>query len=538
MRLDRLWIKDFKNLRDVTIDFDESHWITVLIGWNGAGKSNVLEAVLTIFRDLLMGENAKGAKRKPSFTFKLDYKIRDTCVSLAANAEGNPSYQVRVSKAAEKAAEAIPAGKELSSAEFFKSIDQYIPEYIFGYYSGASNRFASLFDKYVAGYDKRLRAGEDPGFKKLFYAMPVHSNFVLLSFILNESKITNDFLSRQLGMQEGGIDSVLFVLKEPSWAKSSREGDARFWNARGVVSKFLSDIYDVSLAPLRFKRRVDTTMWNKSEKEFLYLYIKDLASLKKTAIGLKPREYFQKLESTYVSELIEEVRIRVKLKKNDGSVTFKELSEGEQQLLTVLGLLKFTAEEESLFLLDEPDTHLNPKWSVEYLKTLEKFIGKDDGKENSHIVLTTHNPMAVAELVKEQVQILKRDDKTLKISVHSPDVDPRGMGYAGVITSEMFGLESSVDSYTQGMLEEKRLLSLKAKLSATDQKKLKDLNTKMESLGFRYEVRDPDYTRFLRERYESRPQKSIKKATAGSKKKAAALIKAVMKENDVVKGKK
>ncbi|TOM44863.1 hypothetical protein CGH75_27395, partial [Vibrio parahaemolyticus] len=71
-----------------------------------------------------------------------------------------------------------------------------------------------------------------------------------------------------------------------------------------------------------------------------------------------PSEFFQDLESTYVSELISEVRIRVKLKKNDGSVTFRELSEGEQQLLTVLGLLRFTAEDESLFLLDEPDTHL------------------------------------------------------------------------------------------------------------------------------------------------------------------------------------
>ncbi|MBT2916817.1 AAA family ATPase, partial [Vibrio anguillarum] len=88
-----------------------------------------------------------------------------------------------------------------------------------------------------------------------------------------------------------------------------------------------------------------------------------------------------------------EVRIRVKLKKNDGSVTFRELSEGEQQLLTVLGLLRFTAEEESLFLLDEPDTHLNPKWSVDYIDYLNKFVNSGSkGENNSHIVLTTHNP--------------------------------------------------------------------------------------------------------------------------------------------------
>lgn len=61
MRLDYLKIgsaKDshthqFKNLKDVSIDFDEKEWITVVIGWNGTGKSNVLEALAVIFGDLL-----------------------------------------------------------------------------------------------------------------------------------------------------------------------------------------------------------------------------------------------------------------------------------------------------------------------------------------------------------------------------------------------------------------------------------------------------------------------------------------------------
>ncbi len=57
MRLHWLWIDEYKNLKDVTIDFDQGEWITVVIGWNGTGKSNVLEALATLFRDLIMGEN-------------------------------------------------------------------------------------------------------------------------------------------------------------------------------------------------------------------------------------------------------------------------------------------------------------------------------------------------------------------------------------------------------------------------------------------------------------------------------------------------
>lgn len=523
MRIDKFWINEFKNLKDVSIDFDQNHWITVVIGWNGTGKSNVLEALLTLFRDLVLGENGKGKKNFPSFGYKLRYKIRGKWVNIHADPEAG--YRINI----EDSRKSNGGASNVSTSKFFQERDEFLPEYIFGYYSGESKRFANLFEKYTLKYDKKLRSGDDPGPKKLFYALPVHSNFVLLSFILNETALTKKFLSQQLGLESEGIDSVLFILREPPW--KSKSGDSRFWYARGVVSEFLAKIYDISLAPLRLTRRIDQTLWNKEYKEFLYLYVKDLEALKKTAVGLTPRQYFQNLESTYVSELIEEVRIKVKLRRNDGSITFKELSEGEQQLLTVLGLLRFTAEEESLFLLDEPDTHLNPRWSVDYLKLLEDFVSKESGKDNSHIILTTHNPLAVAELVKEQVQILKRNKDNLKITAHSPEINPRGMGYAGVITSDMFGLDAAVDSHTQGLLEEKRVISTKKSLNKNEKNRLHQINGELEGLGFRYEVRDPVFTEFLKLRYQDKALKSQKRELSQeSKKKIKTLIKNTLQE--------
>ena len=77
MRLDKLTIgsendspnHQFKNLKNVTIDFDQDHWVTVVIGWNGTGKSNVLEALAIIFRDLI------AKKRSPEFAFQLEYRM-------------------------------------------------------------------------------------------------------------------------------------------------------------------------------------------------------------------------------------------------------------------------------------------------------------------------------------------------------------------------------------------------------------------------------------------------------------------------------
>ncbi|MDT4289553.1 AAA family ATPase [Methylomonas sp. MO1] len=77
--------------------------------------------------------------------------------------------------------------------------------------------------------------------------------------------------------------------------------------------------------------------------------------MRQFARDLSPDELFKMLESTLLSEIISEVNIRVKVASSDEPLTFRELSEGEQQLLTVLGLLKFTGGKDSLFLLDEPD---------------------------------------------------------------------------------------------------------------------------------------------------------------------------------------
>ncbi|MFH4346997.1 AAA family ATPase, partial [Acinetobacter baumannii] len=51
MKVDKLHIRSrFKNLVNVKIDFDENHLMTVVVGRNGSGKSNVLEALVAIFR--------------------------------------------------------------------------------------------------------------------------------------------------------------------------------------------------------------------------------------------------------------------------------------------------------------------------------------------------------------------------------------------------------------------------------------------------------------------------------------------------------
>lgn len=548
MRLDYLKIgsaKDspthqFKNLKDVCIDFDEHQSITVVIGWNGTGKSNVLEALAIIFRDLIRKE------KKPTFAFELKYEIglgiNKKYITIQADPDlekeqyifsyiplqtvleplsqnQSPTNLVELKQPdlfsekaipnteSENEATKAPKPINVSFAKFTDENSEFLPKFVFSYYSGLSTRMQDIFTPYIEQYDKKLRNGktsEEVGFKRMFYALPIHSQFVLLAFLFKQDETIKSFLENQLGIDaESGIESILFELRQPSWTNKNEDGDPRLWDAKGIVREFLSELYDISLAPIKITKSSKSSLWNKKTCEYQYLFLKDMSSFQKLMEHKEPRILFRDLESTYVSELIEAVHIRVKLKKNSGTVTFKELSEGEQQLLTVLGLLRFTNEEESLYLLDEPDTHLNPKWSVEYLNYLKDFMKSEANglRTNSHIVLTTHNPIAIAELKKEQIQILHRDEDK-QIYATEPDLDPKGMGYAGIITSDMFGLGSSLDKETNAKLLELNFLSSKENQTEEDKLKIQKLRDDIANLDFNFHANDKLFQEYMRARFD------------------------------------
>lgn len=476
MRLDRLYIEDFKNLKQFHIDFDETEMTTVLIGRNGTGKSNLIEAIVTIFRDLDLS-------RAPSFSYNLTYICQNHNVNIQADCHKKQHTVITID------------GEKISFTEFTqRSARAYLPKYVFSYYSGPSNRLESLFDIHQKRFYDDLLHGKEKPLRPLFYARPIHSQFVLLSFFLYADDVSKQFLDDFIGIS--GIESVTFNFKEPRWKSSY--GDERFWNARGVVANFLSELYKHSSSPVRTKETAKIGFRRTRKEEHLYLRIDGESKLKRlTEICSSNTEFFKMLESTYISEILQGVEIKVRLKGNENTLTFWELSEGEQQLINVFGLLRFTKDEESLFLLDEPDTHLNPAWKQVYLDLLERIFGKHD---TTHIIVCTHDPLVISGLTRSQVQIFEREAETGKIHTRIPEKDPKGMGVAGLLTSELFGLRTTLDTRTESKLDRKRELLVKShetKLTAEEEEEMEQLSNELENLGFTRTIRDPLYEKFV-----------------------------------------
>jgi predicted ATPase len=542
LHLYRFQLAAFRNLRDVELRFQpypegefgadprrrfRSH---ALIGQNGTGKSNLIEALITVFRDIDLDKDA-------SFDFELDYAIRGHFVQIKADTRRQRRPFVW-------------ADGQSRSQGYLQENKDLLPSHIFAYYSGRNERIEGLFQEHQRRFNRRqeisaeeflpayllnrassqaidearqreesrLRQLGDDRLRRLFYCRGGHSQLVLLACLLSDDPVFRKVLSN---LHIESLESALFILKEPYRLREKRrsgkfeeneinEGDPRFWYARGnVVSEFLGKLWQVAWAPIEQEATRQIDFRGRTEKQRqLYLFVPSQEKLKQLGELVGGTDsFFRYAEGAYIGDLIDEVRITVKKRdEHGGKVEFTQLSEGELQMLTVLGLMRITREDHCLFLLDEPDTHLNPIWKLRYFDEIQGVLTAPEGalvQGESQILITTHDPMMVGGLRREQVHILRRDGQ--RTVVDQPDTHPQGMGVTGLLKSELFGLASTLDLETERRLFRRNELFVKSPRTAEEDAELSRLSAELADLGFSTaDFRDPDYALFVRKMAQHR----------------------------------
>lgn len=179
---------------------------------------------------------------------------------------------------------------------------------------------------------------------------------------------------------------------------------------------------------------------------------------------------------------------------------FDHLSEGEKQLIAVVGALRLANQSDNLVLLDEPDTHLNPHWSWEYPEMLTDAFTNEQ-RSRSSVLMATHDPVMISGLTKDQVLLAHSPPDEVGMFTR-PHRNPRGQGVANILcSSEFFGLPSSLDKETQKLLDERLKISIKEALTDADKERLGELNQQLEIITPGISERDPDYVAFLQERH-------------------------------------
>lgn len=162
-------------------------------------------------------------------------------------------------------------------------------------------------------------------------------------------------------------------------------------------------------------------------------------------------------DSHYVSEtvpaLASDERIMrfkfVKFRKTDVAelVMLKNLSDGEHQLLHTMGLCLLFKNTQSLFLLDEPETHFNPDWRANFVTRLHQSFNGSDGQD---MLVTTHTPFLISDSRPEKVLVFNKADGV--VSVSHPDYNTLGASI-NKITMATFGKRETIGGHAQSILD-------------------------------------------------------------------------------------
>jgi predicted ATP-dependent endonuclease of OLD family len=85
-------------------------------------------------------------------------------------------------------------------------------------------------------------------------------------------------------------------------------------------------------------------------------------------------------------------------------------SSGELSLFLRLVEISESISENSIILIDEPETHLHPKWIKNYMTILNSIIGKF----KCHVIIATHAPLIVSDIPRESIIMLKKEEHLIK----------------------------------------------------------------------------------------------------------------------------
>lgn len=136
------------------------------------------------------------------------------------------------------------------------------------------------------------------------------------------------------------------------------------------------------------------------------------------------------------------VELRFLNNKNQ-EVCFDDFSDGEAQLIQILAASTIFGLGQSLFLFDEPETHLNPSWRTYFYTYLENALNiNEEDTEDSQIFLSTHSPFMISSLKKENVFFFERNHNGL-IDLKPVDEETYGASF-DVIIKRYFGLRSLI----------------------------------------------------------------------------------------------
>lgn len=389
MKLKSVYIEKYKNLSPLTIDFELGNGLTMLVGNNGSGKSNVLEAISGIFHDLFKGKDSR--------KIKCDYKLQYTLNEINCVIEQTNGF-LRC------------YGPKFKRREYF--IEENAPHNIIGLYSGEEDRlWTSFYETYYKSYIKRIKTNRHQERMRLMLINKYYWNVALLTLLLSGNETLKPFIENDLGITSISTIELKFNFKY-------------FDDVNELLKTFINRINP------DHKSKIECNLEDLRNSIFYSALTDENGNKLLAEIGITDTEVFQNLTQAYMpknEKIIKDIIIQI-----DDDITVEQLSEGEKKLILVKTVLEILSDEKTLVLMDEPDAHLHEGRKPALCNMMREY-------PNRQIVIATHSPI-MAQIANEKELLMlelengkstiltdEKIEKIKKLSGTSWDVIGQGM---------------------------------------------------------------------------------------------------------------
>jgi putative ATP-dependent endonuclease of OLD family len=367
----KIVVEDFRSLKRVEIPFEKD--ITVLVGENDSGKTSVVDILKVIFEGKSLEND--------------DFYYGSQKVTIEAVIDGS-TFLLEFSKNEEG----------IQSEILIELEDEYI------------NKLNAELNS-----DDFELLNESEKRKKLM-------NYAAILGVDFRSNIGTETLKdRTLEKLKEILDNGIRNIKSNIPDKNTYFLDGKHFED---ISVFFKEMFFKEMRKEIWNEKIGEKTIEAIIMEKLENYSKALtAQIEKRGIKDKIKDYLPELTEIIIRPTFEpqimNIGVNVQFLEGTSEISIEKKGDGTKRRVT-MALLEYEKSlgenGPSLFVFDEPDTHLHVRAQVELLDIIHQFC--DDGKQ---VIIATHSPFIMNSVKPKQIRLLSLEDRITKLTPISSD---------------------------------------------------------------------------------------------------------------------
>ncbi|ROV57906.1 ATP-binding protein [Vibrio ponticus] len=377
MRLKSIYISEYKNLKDFSLNFSQEHFLEVFVGKNGSGKSNFIEALLEVLRHIYQYDWTNN-RHDLLFSYKLDYEIN------------GQEIQIEFDFATEKLK--INGNERATVGATPK------PDNILTYYAGHNTAVNELLTAFEEKFSRRIiRADHDES--RPFIGISSTYNDLLLAVIalLPDASSAKQYVTEKLGIEEIVTDFKV-NLKRPLYAQKTTSaqydvqvGDdsTKYWKLAGTSLASL-EAFERCFSDPDPIGRVRTEGYLPDSDTYQYYY--SFSKVREHFPEYSSHDFFRVFDNLKTLGMLESITLT--LKTSDGQEIMSNMfSDGQFQAIYLFAISEIFKESNCITVMDEPDSFLHPEWQAECSEQVQAL--SREAAASNHVIMTTHSAVTL-----------------------------------------------------------------------------------------------------------------------------------------------